>query len=533
MKLIFNFIIIFLNILNIKSLKNLNMQNKQVSFSLKEILTAILLGTGLIICGYLSFSARKNYAKRYSYDPVAVAETGVTAIDGRLDHYSSDLMPVPTNGSAFKANLERYIKITQLRGGGIGENSLSSNSGIRSTNTRESSIFGNLGLSRVYQTRVSQSLVASPSNSGSFSAQTRARLNPESEASYSHGQSKPLYSPSGSGIALTAGEQNSTRFGFTNRALDKVKETCFSRCCALRSSTSTTNSSTTNLTSTTNVIPFGYSLRLTTSPSIAPPIQMMSKRVPSATEQIRKSFPQPLKTLFSDDRIELDLEKKVYGVGLYPPIAQKRLENSFPNVKKELGIIMVCPLGTPQSTARTELEKQINAWNASHASPDEKLWLNTSTREKNGDQARFSLPIPSEIKNFSIPKIEFVIWVQEKKSPKTGSVKQTAKIMLLGDVPYDQRKRMLSIIRDEKENIKKSLPSLPESDTWELISNSHYDHFLGANDSEAINVSHETANTHQVPDVFNLSRIMDPESLSSKNVDSATETLLNDLGERA
>ena len=89
----------------------------------------------------------------------------------------------------------------------------------------------------------------------------------------------------------------------------------------------------------------------------------MSKKITLATEQIRKNFPKPLKILFSDERIKLNSDKKVYDVGLYSPTAHKRLENTFHNLKKELGVIIICPLGTFHNTARTKLENKINEWN--------------------------------------------------------------------------------------------------------------------------------------------------------------------------
>ncbi len=382
---------------NFENRKNLSMKHNKFSdtkfsFSLRDKIRQVCL---VLIFGYLAVSIYRKEKRPNCHIYPTVAAEGARSL------------PKYYNG---------FENFNGLKGGGSSESTLSGSFVPDSTSTNTLRM----------TSHVSQTLSASRNNPSPPRLQPRASLRQQGS-----GPPGALYSPqrTGSRLPLTAGEQNSTT-GFRNR-VGRAKQTClssFSNCCGSSSST-------------TDVLPFGYPLRLTTSPTIAPSTQLMIKRTPSATEEIRRSFPQHLKTMLSGDRIKLDDAKKVYGVGLHPKIAQKRLKTVFSNkknLKNELGVIMVCPLGTPHEIARADLEQQITSWNVNHPLPEEQLWLHTSKRESDGEQARFSLPIKDE--NILIARIEFIIWLDKK-------TQNTAKIMLLGDVPYHQLNPIFKIIK--------------------------------------------------------------------------------------
>lgn len=206
---------------------------------------------------------------------------------------------------------------------------------------------------------------------------------------------------------------------------------------------------------------------------------MMEKRTPSATENFRNNVPKVFQNILNIKRIELDEEKKVYGVGLHPNIAQKRLKNTPAGMNNELSIFMVCPLGTSHAKARLELQNQINTWNVNHLLLKKQVWLNTSDRETDGEQARFSLPIKDA--NISIARIKFIVWLDK-------NTQKIAKVMLLGDVPYHQSNKIFRIIEKEQNNIEESLTNLSGC-KLQLILNHHLDHYVGSHDSDYTNIS--------------------------------------------
>lgn len=145
---------------------------------------------------------------------------------------------------------------------------------------------------------------------------------------------------------------------------------------------------------------------------------------------------------------------------------------------------MVCPLGTDSNKAHNDLQKQVDTWNQKY--PSEPVYINRSSREKNGTQGRFCLPIND--KSFRIPKIEFIIWIPDTSPNNKGT--------------YDLKGQLLSVIEQARPLIEASLPRIAGC-KWRLVGNHHLDHYIGSNDCESLNILHATLNTHQVPQPFN------------------------------
>ena len=144
---------------------------------------------------------------------------------------------------------------------------------------------------------------------------------------------------------------------------------------------------------------------------------------------------------------------------------------------------------------------------------------NESSLERAGLQATFSIPNQRTYTDRTdCGKLDVVIWADtDKQTNKVTGVN----VLVLGDVPYNERNTILSKVKKVKDKILQSLPELTEYTNsakkkkfnWTLIESHQFDHYIFKNDATNLGLNYEDGATHSVPTVLNTDRStnFDPE----------------------
>lgn len=268
-----------------------------------------------------------------------------------------------------------------------------------------------------------------------------------------------------------------------------------------------------------------YQYTPSTKPLEAPYIQEMVKRTPSARTKAGLYEPPntAVKNLTASQRIELDESGDIYGIICDPQVQEARYTGKIAKKANERITWLVYPIGQDYKISQAAISQQLIKINTEitqniangETIEDIQYILNLSEAEKNGYQARFSIPIKNG--ELSVDNLEIVVLGEPKES---GNFDGSVTIGLLSHLPYSENKLVLEFIKKQYPQIQQTLPNLQKLMTnkatnrvdfghIKLVSNHDFDHLTGRNDAHNIGFDHDDFCTHHVPSSFNRARKMD------------------------
>jgi hypothetical protein len=268
-----------------------------------------------------------------------------------------------------------------------------------------------------------------------------------------------------------------------------------------------------------------------------PMLQMMQRRPDSATKKY--IHPDAAHGTINQRIHELDKNKIVYGVLCEGRVAEKRLgkllvstQLSAETVIPSRDVFLRCPLGKNRDQESANFKKilaEVNRIKSEQNSSFESFRYNESLLEKKGLQATFSIPNKrTQADPTDCEKIDVIIWadIHTLTEEVLG-----VNVLVLGDVPYNERSTVLGKVKKAKSEILQSLPKLAsytnnaKKFNWKLVEKHEFDHYVFKNDATNLGLHYKYGATHSAPTKFNRDR---PQNFNKERAKNFQTSLAED-----